>query len=111
MTKSEANLAFALLTHYSNKYEQRYGKQPNINKYKEKWAASSIIDDFGFDNAKQIIDYYFVVSKDGHPLPWLFNNFDKLNDAMTSQRQDEELRAQRRKEMAKLREEWLNGNA
>ena len=36
MTKSEANLAFALLTYYAKKFEDKYGKKPNINKYKEK---------------------------------------------------------------------------
>ena len=80
MTKSEANLAFALLTYYAKKFEDKYGKKPNINKYKEKWAASSILEDFEFDNAKLIIDYYFTLSKEGHPLSWLFNNFDKLKE-------------------------------
>lgn len=111
MTKSEANLAFALLTYYSNKFEDRYGKKPNINKYKEKWAASSILEDFEFDNAKLIIDYYFTLSKEGHPLSWLFNNFDKLKDSVDSNEQDKILRAERRAQTIKLREEWLNGNA
>jgi len=111
VTKSEANLAFALLTYYSKKFQERYGKQPNINKYKEKWAASSMLEDCGFDEAKAIIDYYFTLSKEGHPLPWLFNNFDKLKDTIESNEEDNRLRAERRKQMAKLREEWLNGNA
>lgn len=111
MTKGEASLAFALLSHYSIEYQKKYGKPPNINKYKEKWAASSIIDDYGFDSAKEIIEYYFTLYKDGHPIGWLFNNFDKVSDGLNDKRKDEALRAERRREMAKLREEWLNGNA
>lgn len=111
MTKNEATLAFALLTHYSIEYQKRYDKQPNVNKYKEKWAASSIIDDYGFDAAKEVIDYYFTLSNGGHALNTLFNNFDKLVAALHEKKRDEALRAERRREMAKLREEWLNGNA
>ena len=111
MTKDSANLAFALLSYYASKYKERYGKQPNINKYKEKWAASDILQDFGFDEAKTIIDYYFTLSKEGHPLNWMFNNFDKLKDTVNANAIDKKLRAERRAELAKLREEWLNGNA
>ena len=38
------------------------------------------MEDFDFENAKLIIDYYFTLSKEGHPLSWLFNNFDKLKE-------------------------------
>jgi len=111
LTKDSASLAFALLSYYASKYKERYGKQPNINKYKEKWAAGDILQDFNFDEAKSIIDYYFTLSKDGHPLTWLFNNFDKLKDTVNANELDKKLRAERRAELAKLREEWLNGNA
>ena len=60
---------------------------------------------------KIIIDYYFTLSKEGHPLTWLFNNFDKLKDTVNANEVDKKLRAERRAELAKLREEWLNGNA
>lgn len=111
MTKDRASLAFTLLSYYSTKYKARYNKQPNINKYKEKWAAADILDDFSLDEAKNIIDYYFTLSKDGHPLNWLFNNFDKLKQTMNDNAEDKRLRAERRKQLAKMREEWLNGNA
>ena len=41
----------------------------------------------------------------------MFNNFDKLKDTVNANAIDKKLRAERRAELAKLREEWLNGNA
>lgn len=111
MTKDGASLAFALLNHYSKLYKDRYGKAPQINKYKEKWAASSILEDYGQDQAFKVMDYYFTLSKEGHPLNYMFNNFDNIQSTMQSNIKDEEIRRQRRKETARLRQEWLDGNA
>ena len=111
MTQDSANAAFALLTYYAKKYEIRYGIKPTINKYKEKWAAASILNDYGKETAHKVIDYYFKLNKEGHPLNWLYNNFDNLYDAVKENEKDLELRKKRREETAKLRKEWLNGNA
>ena len=59
MTKDGANAAFAFLSYYAKLYSLKYGKQPTINKYKEKWAASSILEDYDKDSAYKVMDYYF----------------------------------------------------
>ena len=111
MTKVEATAAFALLSYYAKAYSLKYGKEPTINKYKEKWAAASILDDYDVETAKNVIDYYFKLSKDGHPLNWLLNNFEDVLQSYTSALKDEKIREERRKETARLRQEWLSGNA
>ena len=42
---------------------------------------------------------------------FIFNNFEKLKESEDSNEQDKILRAERRAQTMKLREEWLNGNA
>ena len=111
MTKDGASAAFALLSHYSKLYYAKYGRQPNINKYKEKWAAFSIIEDYSKDTVYKVLEHYFKLNKEGHPLNWFFNNFDVLLNTIESEEKDLELRKKRREETARLRQEWLNGNA
>lgn len=111
MTKDIEKLAFILLGTYGKLYESKYGKKPVINKYKEKWAASSLIEDFGKEDVDEVLEYYFRLSKDGHPLNWFYNNFDSLYSANKENKRDKELRMQRRLETAKIRQEFLNGDA
>lgn len=111
MTTDKAKLAYIFLDKYSKLYEKKYGKKPNLNKYKEKWAAVSIIDDYSLDHVEKILSYYFTLTKEGHPLIWFYNNIDVLTEALNDKERDEKLRLERRKETARLREEYLNGNA
>lgn len=111
MTKDIERLAFILLGTYGKLYESKYGKKAVVNKYKEKWAAASLIEDFGEDDVVETLNYYFKTSKDNHPLNWFYNNFDSLFSANKDYKRDIELRQQRRLETAKIRQEFLNGNA
>ena len=82
-----------------------------INKYKEKWAAASILEDYDKETAHKVLEYYFKMQKEGHPLNWFYNNFDVLLDRINDSEKDQELRKERRAQTALLRQEWLNGNA
>lgn len=111
MTKDAAKTAFEMLSYYANKYKTKYGKSLEINKYKEKWAMSSTVEDFGEEDVKRAIDYYFTLTKEGHPLTWFYNNCDVLLKTLTEQERDAKLRAERRAQMQKLKEEFYNANA
>jgi hypothetical protein len=41
VTKESVGAAFGILAHYEKCYENKYGKKPSLNKYKEKWGAIS----------------------------------------------------------------------
>lgn len=111
MTKDGATAAYALLSYYAKLYKDRYGVTPTINKYKEKWAASSILEDYDKETAHKVLEYYFKMQKEGHPLNWFYNNFDVLLDRINDSEKDQQLRKERRAQTALLRQEWLNGNA
>lgn len=60
-------------------YQNKYGKMPSLNKYREKWAMQDVIDSVGYSRAKELIEYYFTTGKNGHPLQFFFFNFDKID--------------------------------
>lgn len=83
MAKSDNQLAFSLLTMYSNEYELKYGKSCQINKFRDKWAMLDLIDSVGYDRAKELISYYFkTTSNNRHSLQWFMYNFDRLDDML-----------------------------
>lgn len=111
MTKDTAKTAFGLLSYFSNKWKTKYGKSLAINKYKEKWAMVSLVEDFGEAQVESAIDYYFTLQKEGHPLTWFYNNCDNILKTLTDKQRDDKLRAERRAQMNKLKEEFYNANA
>jgi hypothetical protein len=70
---------YILLSIYQNMYQNKYGKMPSLNKYREKWAMQDVIDSIGYNRAKELIEYYFTTGKNGHPLQFFFFNFDKID--------------------------------
>lgn len=96
---------YILLTIYMALYEQKYGKKPRINKYKEKWAMQDVLDSIGFDQAKDVLNYYFRTGKSGHPLNFFYNNFDRLEDMMIQINKDVANRARLLEQTKKLVEE------
>lgn len=100
---------YAFLDRYKKLYLEKHGNEPSINKYKEKWAVSSLLDDYGHDEAFECLDYYFRTAKADHPLSWLFFNFEQLHATMLSQKVDDELRRQRRERTQIIVKEYLDG--
>jgi len=70
---------YILLSIYQNMYQEKYGKAPFLNKYREKWAMQDVIDSVGFDRARDLIEYYFTTGKHGHPIQFFFFNLDKID--------------------------------
>ena len=88
MTKEEAKLAYGLVSLYCVLYKEKYNKPIVVNKYREKWAMNDVIDSIGYDRAKVLLEYYFKLKRDGHPLTWFFYNFEKLDIALQEKEQD-----------------------
>jgi hypothetical protein len=105
MTKDSAKLAHALVTKYTNLFELKYGRKPTMNRYREKWAMQDVIDSVGYDRAVEILDYYFQISKSGHPLAWFYNNFDKIDESMLKLQEDKNRRAKLLEQTKRMVEE------
>lgn len=81
-TNASDKAAYTLLGKYDTLYKERYGSKPKYNRFKEKWAMKDVVDSIGIDRAITLIEYYFKVTKPGHPLTWFFYNFDKLDEML-----------------------------
>ena len=92
MTKDEAKLGHALISLYCALYKSTYSKQAVVNKYREKWAMLDVIDSIGYDRARELLEYYFSVKRDGHPLSWFFYNFEKLDLSLQQKQEDKSRR-------------------
>lgn len=102
-------LSYSLLSEYIGLYRDKYNKAPVINKYKEKWAMQSLIDDFGAEEVESSLSYYFKLPKENHPLTWFFNNFATIHIARLNAEKDAKIRAAARQKTYELRAEYLNG--
>jgi hypothetical protein len=80
--------AHALLNNYKVMYEEKYGKTPVLNKYKEKWAMSDVVDSVGYERSLDLLEYYFKTTRPGHPLQWFYYNFERLDEVMKATAED-----------------------
>lgn len=101
--------AFALLSEYLRLYELRYKKKPIVNKYKEKWGMSSLVDDFGKEDVSSTLKYYFKINREGHSLSWFYNNFSTVHLSRLAAEKDDKIRAAAREKTRQLRAEYLDG--
>jgi uncharacterized protein YkuJ len=83
---------YILLTLYQNLYKDKYNKAVTINKFREKWAMQDVIDSVGYTRAKELLEYYFGLTKNGHPLQFFFYNFDKMDLVKIEIEKDKEKR-------------------
>ena len=51
-----------------------------------------VIDSVGFDRAKELLVYYFLLPKGGHPLQFFFYNFDRMDIVEVEAQKDKERR-------------------
>ena len=111
MAASKANDkdAYSLLSEYSRLYEFKYKQSPIVNKYKEKWGMSSLVDDFGREGVGKTLTYYFKINREGHSLSWFYNNFSTLHLSRLNAEKDDRIRAAARAKTRQLRAEYLDG--
>jgi hypothetical protein len=105
MAKADAKQPYALLSLYEKLYTEKYNKTARLNKFKEKWAMQDVIESVGYDRARELLEYYFRVTKQGHPLQWFFYNFDRLDDMLLQSKEDDERRRKMREATKRMVEE------
>jgi hypothetical protein len=97
--------AQALLSLFIKKYAERYGTEPQLNRYRLKWGAVDFIDSVGYQRAKEITEYYLTLESN-HSFEALLATFDKVGAAMDERREDNARRARLREETRRRVEEY-----
>jgi len=95
-----AKQSHALISLYEKCFEAKYGRKPQINRFRDKWGFQDMVSDLGYGGASEVVEYYFKTAKHGHPLTFLFQNYDKIHEFMQEKMRDEEKRAELRKQTA-----------
>ena len=101
-----ARQANALVTQFIKEYAEKYHVEPQINRYREKWGFQDMIADLGYDRAKATVSYYFRTEKDGHPVAFLLNNYDRICAFYEEKLADEKKREEIRRETQQRVKEW-----
>jgi hypothetical protein len=96
---------YALLSYYEKLYKAAYNRKPVINKYRDKWGMADVIDSFGAEGTKTLLDYYFKTTSD-HTLLFFYKNCDHIYDMMVRREEDNAARQRLREETKRRMEEY-----
>jgi len=84
-----------------------------VNRYRDKWGMNDILESYGLEDAKYLIEYYFKTGGN-HTLQFLFRNYDIIYDMMQRRAEDDrkriELREETRKRMEGYEQSGTSGN-
>lgn len=104
VTKTQIN---TLITYFLMRYKGKHKDDPrDFNRFRDQWGFSAMIEQYGMDRSKEIIDYYFETKRLGHPVSYLLYNYEKLHAIMVEKEEDAENRRKLRLESKKRVEEW-----
>lgn len=104
-----AKQAYGLISLFEKHFNEKYKRKPQINRFREKWGFQDMITDLGYDDAQEVVKYYFRTGKQGHPVSFLLQNYDKVFQYMEERKRDDAERAALRAETKKRAEESENG--
>ena len=93
---------YIMLWKYEKLYEEKYGKKPVVNKYRDKLAMKDVIESVGFERGMSLLEYYFKLPKHGHPLIFFLYNFDRIDFAEKEVVKDKRNRKTLREETKKM---------
>ena len=96
----------ALVTLFIKQYTLKYGYGPNINRFRAKWGFQDMAQDLGYARACEIVEYYFLTGKHGHPVEHLHNNYEKIAGFCEEKKMDERKRIELRALTEERVKEW-----
>lgn len=65
---------------YKEKYSEEYGRNPDLNKFRDSFGFASMLHDYNIVECKEIVEYYFKTGGE-HTTRRLFENYDGLRQA------------------------------
>jgi hypothetical protein len=55
--------AHALISYFVKKYEESQGVKPLVTRYNDKWNFLDLLEDYTYDEVKELIDYHFKIDR------------------------------------------------
>lgn len=101
---ADRKIKFAILSYFQKGYVNATGGETFVmNKYAAQWDADALIDSYGVDTLKKMIDRYFVVS-----VTPSWKGFCRDAQKVWESLMTEALDQQERKVMKARFQEWMN---
>jgi hypothetical protein len=82
---------YALIAYFKNMAKEKGATLQPINIHSQQWAADALIESYGYEECKSIIDYYFMVSA-SPDWTWFAYNSDKLLQYKSIEEEDRKVR-------------------
>jgi hypothetical protein len=101
---AERKFRYALLGYFDKAYLKRTGKRHILNKYKAEWAADAMVESYGIDLCKQLVDRYMTIAE----VPtwnWFVGNSEKILKNWQDEQEDQEQRQRNREKLRMLFDE------
>lgn len=102
---AEKRQDYALRGVWKKLYQDSTYKQWSSSVHRDAAQLKRIIDDIGYDRAKEVMEYYFHISKKPDFMYFVYN-YDKLADAKDARDEDRRLSKSRREATRKRMKEW-----
>lgn len=95
---------FGLLSYFTTQYAKYTGRKVTINKYAGQWDADALIDSYGYEECRLMVDRYLSLSSSPS---WkgFARDAQKVWDGM----QEEEADSKNRSLIKKRFKEWIDG--
>ena len=103
----------ALVSLYVKLYKENYeGESPSgFNRHRDKWGFQSMIEDLGYNRAREVVEYYFETKHILHPVNTLLYEYDRLDKIMKERAADDKRKARLLEESRARVEEWRKKNS
>lgn len=96
----------ALMTKYVSDYKAKHKREPQFNRYRQKWGFQDMLADIGYEKSQEVIDYFFSLRRPEHGVQALLNNYDRYAKVLEDLARDREERHRLREETAQRVREW-----
>ena len=99
----DRKIKFSILSYFQKRYKEKTGRPVMINKYAAQWDADALVESYGADDIKAMIDRYLQFSSNPS---WkgFCRDSHKVFDAIAIEAMDREERSLIKKKVG----EWLN---
>ena len=93
---------FGLVTYFEKVQQRVTGSKTTINRYSGQWDADAILESYGYDKSKELIDRYFKIATSPSWKRFAYD-VEKVYDGMREEIEDKK----QREVMRQRAKEWL----
>lgn len=103
--------ALQLINLFEKLWKSKYERPYRGNRHADQWGFRDMIEDIGFEEAEEVVQYYFHLASPDHSRQWLIYNYDKVVEQRLEVQADRMHRQQLLEKTKKAMEELDSGES